>query len=330
MPDGADYDLKAIVRPIILAQGNTYIKELLRRHDIRIGSTKADFEQNLFGAIESGQLTREMVEEWLLKVEGWGDQHVYVLTPPPPAAFTSLQTGVEASAHAELLNVGVSYAFPDKLSMTSVRLNTDLLAVDWHLGQGAWERAKSKDYQQEIEGEQYEFRAYRDRSDRTVVRFEWQFDQPYCCLFTQLPNEGTQHAETLKQVFSDLTALGVIAAPLQRVMLTQAVKASTQDAAVVAHSTRMSATGGYVDLVSTLSDGGIGDVEAIRRVRQGVQDSDFGSAEGVLSFPQTKHNALSRDVKATIYGSDGRFRVWVQCKRDDIYILARLIWERNG
>ena len=109
MPDGSDFDLKAIVRPIILAQGNTYIKELLRRHDIKIGSTKADFERNLFRAIEAGQLTRDMVEEWLLKVEGWGDQHVYVLTPPPPAAFTAIQACVKASAHAGLLGVGVSY-----------------------------------------------------------------------------------------------------------------------------------------------------------------------------------------------------------------------------
>lgn len=324
------FDLRTIVKPIILAQGNTFIKELLREHGIKIGSTKTDFEKNIFDAISVGQLTREMIETWLLRVEGWGDQHIYLLTPPAPLALAALRTAIRSSAHTGLLDVGVSYEFPEALTMTSVRLDHEVLAVDWHLGRGAWERAKSKDYQQEIDGELYEFRAWRDRRDRSVVRFEWRFDQPYCCLFTQLPNDGDQHQLTLQQIFVDLTALGVIAAPLNRVLLSKAVKASTQDDGVVAHSTRMSAPGGYVELASTVPDAGIGDVEAIRRVRQGVQDSDFGSAEGMLSFPRAKHDKLSRDVKATVYGSDGRFRVWVQCQRDDIYVLADLIWQRNS
>lgn len=330
MPEGDGFDLKTIVRPIILAQGNTFIKELLREHGIKIGSTKADFEKNIFDAIDAGQLTREMVEAWLLRVEGWGDQHVYLLTVPPAIALDALQSAIRESAHAGLLDVSVSYEFPEALAMTSVRLDHEVLAVDWHLKLGAWERAKSKDHQREIEGELYEFRAWRDRRDRSVVRFEWRFGQPYCCLFTQLPNDGNHHLRTFEQVFADLTALGVVSAPLDRVLLSKAVKASTQDDAVVAHSTRMSAPGGYVELASTVPDAGIGDVEAIRRVRQGVHDSDFGSAEGMLIFPRTKHEALSRDVKATVYGSDGRFRVWVQCQRDDIYVLADLIWQRNG
>jgi hypothetical protein len=330
MSDGDSFDLKTIVRPIVLAQGNAFIKELLRDQGIKIGSTKADFEKNIFDAIDGGQLTRTMIEVWLLRVEGWGDQHVYPLTPPPVPGLDTLLAAIRGSAHAGLLDVGVSYEFPEKLTMTSVRLDHELLAVDWHLGLGGWERAKSKDHQREIDGELYEFRAWRDRRDRSIVRFEWRFGHPYCCLFTQLPNEGEQHQHTLQQVFADLTALGVIATPLNRVPLSKAVKTSTQDDGVVAHSTRMSALGGYVELASTVPSAGIGDIEAIRRVRQGVQDSDFGSAQGMLSFPRTKHEKLSRDVKATIYGSEGRFRIWVQCQRDDIYVLADLIWQRNS
>ena len=330
MPDaGEGVDLKAIVRPIILAQGNKYIKELLRENNIKIGATKADFEENLFGAIDDGGLTQAMVEAWLLKVEGWGDQHVYMLSAPK-AAFAALEAGIRKSPYAGLLDVPVGYDFPDELALTAVRLSHDALSIDWHKGSGAWERAKLKDYQQELEGDTYEFRAYRGRSDRTVVRFEWQFAKPYCGLFTQLPNDGETHPRALARVFEDLKALGVVEGPLAKVSLSQAVKAATQDAAVIAHSTKMLTEGGYVDLVATVDGGGIGDVAAIRRVRQGVDDKDFGTAEGVLSFTTEKHPGLSRTVKASIYGSDGRFRVWVQCKREDVYAVADLIWRRNG
>lgn len=330
MPDaGEDFDLKEVVRPIILAQGNKYIKELLRKHKIRIGLTKADFERNIYDAIDKGALTREMVEAWLLEVEGWGNQHVYLLAPPE-LDRKGLEAAIKASDFADRLGTYVSYDFPETLSMTAVRLGADELAIDWHIGSSGWERDKLKDYRQEIEGDLYEFRAYRDRSDRTVVRFEWRFGTPYSSLFTQLPNDGQTHADTMQKVFADLRALGVVAAPLGRVSLSQAVKAATQDEEVVAHSTKMTAEGGYIEMVATLANGGIGDVEPIRRARQGVEDKDFRSADGMLSFPLNVHKALTRDIKATVYGSEGRFRVWVQCKRDDIYTVADLIWQKNA
>jgi hypothetical protein len=329
MPDaGDDFDLKEVVRPIILAQGNKYIKELLRKHKIRIGLTKADFERNIFDAIDKGTLTREMVEAWLLEVEGWGNQHVYLLVPPD-LDRKGLEAAIKASDYADRLGTYVSYDFPETLSMTAVRLGADDLAIDWHIGSSGWERDKLKDYRQEIEGDLYEFRAYRDRSDRTVVRFEWRFGTPYSSLFTQLPNAGETHADTMRKVFADLSALGVAAAPLGRISLSQAVKVATQDEEIVALSTKMMADGGYIEMVSTLTDGGIGDVEPIRRARQGVEDEDFRSADGMLSFPLQTYKALSRDIKATVYGSEGRFRIWVQCKRDDIYTVADLIWQKN-
>lgn len=122
-----------------------------------------------------------MIEHRLLKVEGWGDQHVYLFTHPDvdPAG---VEAAIGGSKHDEVLGVTMSYAFPEQLALTAVRLSPHELSVHWHLGTGAWERAKSKDYQQVIDGDVYKFRAYRDRSDRIVVRFQWRFDRPYCCL----------------------------------------------------------------------------------------------------------------------------------------------------
>src|SRR5258708_16953572 len=83
MPQESELDaLRRLVRGVVLAQGNLFIKELLRSKGIKIGSTKADFETNLLGAIESGQLTPVDVEKWLSEVEGWGDQHVYLYRLP--------------------------------------------------------------------------------------------------------------------------------------------------------------------------------------------------------------------------------------------------------
>ena len=50
-------NLKRLAAGIIRAQGNRFVKELLRDKKIRIGENKDDFERNLTAAIESGQLS---------------------------------------------------------------------------------------------------------------------------------------------------------------------------------------------------------------------------------------------------------------------------------
>src|SRR5437879_6514364 len=78
--------LRKLVRGIVLAQGNAFVKELLRSKGIRIGDTKADFERNMLEAIRDGRLRRSDVDQWLDEVEGWGNQHVYLYHVPPRVA----------------------------------------------------------------------------------------------------------------------------------------------------------------------------------------------------------------------------------------------------
>src|ERR1700735_5159723 len=86
--------LLQLARGIVLAQGNTFIKELLRERNILIGATKAEFEQNMVAAIESGELQREHIELWLNEVEGWGNQHIYIYTIPSAIRRAMLDSGV--------------------------------------------------------------------------------------------------------------------------------------------------------------------------------------------------------------------------------------------
>jgi hypothetical protein len=59
-------------------QGNIFIRELLRDNKLPIDVNKEEFEANLLRAIDTGELTLTELASWLEKVEGWGDQHVYV------------------------------------------------------------------------------------------------------------------------------------------------------------------------------------------------------------------------------------------------------------
>ena len=49
--------LTELARGVVLAQGNLFIKELLKAKGLPIGSTKADFTKNMLHAIDEGALT---------------------------------------------------------------------------------------------------------------------------------------------------------------------------------------------------------------------------------------------------------------------------------
>lgn len=74
--------LKRLIDDVVLAQGNDFIKELLRSKGLRIGATKTQFRLYLHAAVDDGLLTEADVEAWLHAVEGWGAQHVYLYTVP--------------------------------------------------------------------------------------------------------------------------------------------------------------------------------------------------------------------------------------------------------
>ncbi len=81
--------------------------------------------------------------------------------------------------------------------------------------------------------------------------------------------------------------------------------------------------------MSTLSEGGIEAVEAVREVRRGVDDANFAAADGMFSFAAEKYRQLSRTIKMEGHGLDSRLRIWVQCKRDDVYVVLSVIWANN-
>ena len=317
-------ELRKTVAVVILAQGNDFIKDLLRKNGIQIGATKRDFSDNIIKAINEDALTQAMIEAWLDEIEGWGNQHVY-LFEPPVINVTTVGGLLNASKHADLVGRVQSYTFPDKLALSNIVHDALSLSLVWHLGKEGWDRAKSKDFQK-IEGlERYKFDAYRQRMDRSVVRFEGRFADAHCAILIHR-NKDIDHDAAMSTVWEALQELAVAPTPCKRLSLSEAVKSKSKK-----HGTkqaRLEADGGYVDLVSTLEDGGIDKVEAVRQTRIAMNDSKFARAQGMFSMG--KNEALAQPMSVQVYGSEGRLRLWAQCRRDDVHAIIADLMKHNS
>lgn len=315
--------LKDKVRAIVLMQGNSFIKELLRHNGVKIGNTKNDFAKNIAEAIDAEVLTQAKIEAWLDEIEGWGNQHIYLFVAPQieVAALDGILTN---SIYAPLVGAAQSYNFPSDLELSNILLDGNSLSLIWHLGKEGWDRAKAKDFLQEEGLEEYRYEAYRRRIDRSVVRFEWRFADPHCAILVHR-NKDIDHDVAIAVVWSALQALTIAAAPCARLTLTQAVKSASKEKGT--KSARLGADGGFVDLVSTLEDGGIDKVAAVRHTRNAINDDEFTRAQGIFALGETEK--LAQPISVQVYGSEGRIRLWAQCKRDDVHAVIAYLMTHN-
>lgn len=337
-PENSRDQLKTLVSQIILAQGNVFIKELLRGAGVRIGATKTDFERNLMRAIDDGVLRQEHIEAWLAEVEGWGDQHIYLFRVPTDLAKhpiwsnpAKLQTKVTAAGFGELWNAPTSFEFPEAQKLTSVKFDGSYLTLTWHQGQSWLVRDKTKDYTEEIEGDLYEFHAHRRRGERAVMRFELALPLRLAGIFLQTPRGEEEHDTALKEVqrvastIFDFECLEEYNVSLGIKHLDQlALDDQKGEYGIQSSMARLDAPGAYVEFGST-GQKSYQDFTPVRDVRKALKPGFFTGYKSDFAFSSAGKNALSRKIRVTLYGKDGRIRVWVQMKAQEVWEILRML-----
>lgn len=330
--------LKTLVSQIILSQGNVFIKELLRDAGIRIGATKADFEQNLMRAIDDGVLRQERIEEWLAEVEGWGNQHIYLFRMPLAIAkhptwadATKVEAKVKSAGLGHLWHAPSSLEFPAEQKLTSIQFDGSNLRLTWHQGQSWLVRDQAKDYETEIDGDQYEFHAYRRRGERAVMRFEMSLPFKMAGIFLQTPWDEGIHESALREVervasqIFEFSALEEYNVSLGMKRLDQlALEDQQSEYGIRPNLSRLNAPGAYVEFGS-VGQRSYQDFTPVRDVRRAVKPSYFTGYKSDFFFSSAPKNQLSRKVRVTLYGKDRRIRLWVQMKAQEVWEVLRII-----
>jgi hypothetical protein len=322
-----------LARGIVLAQGNTFIKELLRAKNIRIGAIKAEFEQNMVAAIESGELQREHIESWLNEVEGWGDQHIYIYTIPLAIRGAMRDSGaleekVRAAGLRNLWNKSLSLEFPRKSTLTGINQQDDQLTFVWHRATEFATRRKDMDRREEIQGDIYEFRAYRIRSDRSVTRFVARPKDGLAAIFIQSAWDVEEHQKLLREIGEVVNKI-IPFESLQRLVIEKAIKKLDGEAlsrgSVVAQSTRLAAAGAYVEFASTSTSRGYQEIGAVRDVRRAVQPQQFTGTNGSFLLPRGDSDSDTQKIRVKLYGEDKRVRLTHQMTQSEVWNVIEMI-----
>lgn len=326
-------ELKELARGIVMAQGNLFIKELLRSKKLRIGSTKADFIDSLSQAIDSEELTEEDFEMWLHRVEGWGNQHAYLYRWVKSQGDETWNDPVkvrERVRDAGLLkfwNAKSTLAFPESLILTGVYFEQGRLRLVWHQGSRSMVRDTSKDYEETIDDDRYEFRAYRERAERAVMRFDLRCDEQVAGAFLQVPVSSENHVlardEILTMASKILGPKSLKAFDIARIMRKLDQKQLEGGDAFKTEMSRWSGAGAYVEFGAS-GGGSYRDVDSIREVRLALPASVSGTRAKMV-FEAPVEEGPAREVRVNLYGEDRRMWIRSQMTEGQVWTLIDLI-----
>lgn len=336
-----------VAETIIRVQGNLFIKELLRRkkrteREIRIGTTKEALLDNLTEAIRSGYITREDLDAWTLEVEGWGRQHVYLYAITADLAVESFWHSEDAFQRrlrgATALHVTRSRRtdldFPEKLRISSVGYHGGTFEAIWRKRYEQWNREKAKDEVRRINGDIYEFRAFRQELSRAVTRFVIKPAERRAALFVQIPLSDPEHnraRDVVKNALSELVAWD----KLKPVNLSNAIKSIDRadldsarvgdESQIVAQSTKFAADGASVDFEADPGNPRWKSNAAVRRVRAALEERDFSGDRATFQIQLRAADGLNRDVLMSVHAKDRRVYLFSQMTAEEVWIALNAI-----
>lgn len=336
-------NLKRLASGIIRTQGNRFIKELLRDKGIRIGLNKETFENNLYKAIESGNLLLKDIETWLKSIEGWGNQHVYLfnLTSVIRKNLTNqkIRYKVQRAGLDNLWNGDTVLAFPDKPTLTSISFKKQVLRLVWQECSPGWTPVPDKDFEEEDGIDLFKYHAYRKVEKRVITRFEAHLDKGLGGLFIARPIQDKEHDAAIreaKQIIGLLLDLQELEnnefdiSVVSRNIDQQNVPTNTNpNPEVKAQKSRLSSGGAYVEFAAQSRDSAYWEERAIGDIRRAVRNNqlpDFQGRDGVFIFQEGNDaDDLDRPLRIQLYGKSNRVRMWAQMDVDEVWkIITKL------
>lgn len=282
--------------------------------------------RNLHAAIDEDKLTKGDIEEWLHQVEGWGSEHVYLYKVPArvvkadwrdPSVVRGL---VQQAGFGHLWEAKSSLEFPAEPTLTGIYHRGGAVRFVWHEGSERLFREPQRDPDDRvIDGDQYEFHAYRKISERKVMRFDLRPKVRVAAAFVQVPIRTEEHKAAVQQLWDTVSFL-ISRDDLNPMDISSSIKVLDQaqfgegaSALLQSNQTRWSGQGGYVEFGATAPGHGYGEVDPIREVRLALQLDDVTGKRATMFYAAPEGTGPPREVRVLLYADDRR-----------VYVPARL------
>lgn len=315
-------DGNELLAAVLRAQGLVFIRELFRGIDgLALGGNKNDLEERAQEALASGLLTETQLREWLVSVEGWGQQHVFAKKPSAgignlgALSNRALATRLAGSSFKGVVGTEDSMDFPDVLTPTGAIVRDGRVRLTWHVRADRELRVEAADFTEVREGDEYHFKAFRVVPERHTVRLQIDLGSGTIALFDSVPSTSSIKTDELRVEAWSL-AQQIVRQPLEPLDLSRAIAvlAGGTDPTISARRRQMEASGASVQFSAMGTDDYHDSPEVSQVAATASTVTGFTNRLGDFSHASaTTANSPARDVT-----------VKIDQKRESLWVRARL------
>jgi hypothetical protein len=315
-----------LVLNYLLSHKKAFTQDFLREdRGLPFSGTKEKLRERLKGYLGDGQLdAADLV--WLLnRIEGWGNQHIYLYQASDRLIEPWLE---EDSVRKRLADLGLDDLFnrqrplvlPEETTLSSIEWTPERVRFVW-VEKRQWEERVSEE---DIKEEGMVWRAYRINISRGLIAFDWDLVSGYAMLMIQRLPRGTKYyliRDRFEKELEPMVGLSQfeqvrVSRAIQRI---QALEEKEVRRRQLAYQTQR---GGKVTFTSAGRSRGTSADPDLKRAGQAL-NSTAGLLGNFYWIPV--EGKPGREVHSKLYASDQRVGIFGEHQERDVrYVLSRI------
>jgi hypothetical protein len=313
----------------VFSHRKTAVQDFLRERSLPIHGTKGEIRDRVEDQIDANEVSAEDLIALLDRVEGWGNQHVYMYDAPEGEmrvwkSEARAKARLKKMGHEELFNKRIPLVLPEEPTLSSVEWSSERVRFIWIEKREWTQRREDLDQEGSAVGvpSTISFKAYEDKIARGITSFDWNLLTGSATLLIQRLPSGERYDE-LRVNYESALEEAVHIGDFSRTKITKAIKKLEKSTEVrnrqIAHETQR---GGRVQFTSK------------SRKEDAFEDPDLKSSRDALGqtssvlgnfYWQEKLPHLSREIHTKLYATDQRTGIFGECTEEEVqYVLSRI------
>jgi hypothetical protein len=316
----------------LFAKTKDPISEFLQTLELPFSGSKEVLRERVVTAVRDGVTTQAEIVDLLNRIEGWGNQHVY-LYQTSTEQRRPWRTEVRARQRlarieaADLMNERLPIVLPDEPTLVSVEWSAERVRFVWVEKRAFTKRREDLDH---VEGQLDDpaepgtiiFKAFEGKVQRAVTTFDWNLVNGNAALLIHQLQTGENYVDIRNEYEAAIDdAVGVRG--FQRIRISRAIQRLVESEETrnrqVEEATEI---GGQARLTSGGRADDITDDPGLVGARNGL-----GNAVPVMGnfyWLEAEPN-LEREVRTKLYASDQRVGIFKQCTETEVrHVLSRI------
>jgi hypothetical protein len=323
-PDSLTPNEIGLVLDYLLSHKQAFLQDFLRKHSLPFSGTKQRLRERVEAHLAEDRLAASDLVQVLNRIEGWGNQHIYLYKAPDRAIEPWL---TESSVRSRLYGLGLAGLFgrprplvlPDERTLSSIEWASERVRFVWVEKQQWEERVAGQD----IEQDGMVWRAYRLNVSRGLIAFDWDLVSGYAMLMIRRLPHGTRYDAIKKELESVLEPL-VSLSQFERLRVSRAIPDIQRSSEVRRrHISYRTIRGGEASLTSAgRSRDALAD-PALKRADSALEGDTTGLLGDFYWLPA--QGGLKSELHSRLYAQDQRVGIFGEHQEKDVrHVISRI------